>query len=221
MKKISLLLLILLISTSQTVFAKVKNVCKPVYMVEQGVNKGYQVVKCGKTYGAKTSFSHVAVPPEYSTLKIVNDDFLKVKQNKKYGLINYYNKVVIPAIYDDVQVAEVTLKHEKPIYVFLAKKDRKWFILDDGEVKYQLLKSYQNKNALKTELRILPHKVERNGIKCWTQRGTLNMGELLYGTPIASYIPTKLPKWTLTQITENGLIKIFTANDLGLNSDLR
>lgn len=215
MKKIILLLLVVLIAQNQTVFAKAKskaanNACKPTYTFEQGEYKGYQIMKCGKVYGIRTSFSKVAVPPKYSKLEVVNDEFLKVQFNKKYGIIGFNNRMYVAPNFEDVQIAEIKLKQDKPMYVFLAKTSGNWYIMNDARAEAKLIKDFEVKNKLKSEFRTLPKKKIYNNSKYWHQKGTLNMGEMLYGTAIDSYIPKQLPKWSLTQISEYGVTKFFT-----------
>jgi len=216
-KKIFTTILIIFAFTIQVSEARTSNKvkkpeCKPVYTVKSGINEGTQIVKCGKTYGLRNSFSFVIVPPKYTKMINVDDTLLKVKLGKKqWGMITYLGHDVIQPKYSDVTAVKIQLGENNPDYLYFGKIKKSWYLLKRGK-EIQIVKQKRNEEwspVFITTLHSIPHSVSVDNNKYRLLMGKMDMGDLLLNTQIKVYIPVKLPKWADYKIADLCLISLF------------
>lgn len=215
--KIFTVLVVIFVFTIQSAEAKIINKikakeCKPVYTVTSGINEGTQIVKCGKNYGLKNTFSFVVIPPKYEKMINIDNTLLKVKAGEKqWGILSYLGHTVIKPKYSDIAVAKIQLGDKEPDYLYFGKLKKSWyFIKKDREV--QLVKQKRNEiwePVFRTTLHTIPHEVTVDKNKYRLLMGKMDMGDLLFNTQIKVYIPTKLPKWADYKIADLALIALF------------
>lgn len=216
-KKIFTAILIIFAFTVQSSEAKTlnkikKQECKPVYTVKSGINEGTQIVKCGKTYGLRNSFSFVVVPPKYTKMVNIDDTLLKVKTGKnQWGVITYLGHDIVKPAYSDIAAAKIQLGDNEPDYLYFGKVKKSWYLLKRGK-EIQLVKQKRNEEwspVFITTLHSIPHTVSYDENKYRLLMGKMDMGDLLLNTQIKVYIPAKLPKWADYKIADLGLISLF------------
>lgn len=186
--------------------------CKPVYTVSSGINEGSQIVKCGKTYGIKNSFSFVVVQPKYVKMINIDDTLIKVKTGRnQWGVISYLGHNIIKPEYSDIAIAKIQLGENEPDYLYFGKVKKTWHLLKKHK-DIQLVKPKRDEQwepVFRTTLHYIPHKVTVDENKYRLLMGRMNMGELLTGTQIKVYVPLKLPKWADFKVADLALISIF------------